>query len=128
LFGLGFFVKADCAIRVPAGTSSRLLRRFAGRARKEEIREMVPVEFKQQLEGYGLTTASILYGMPDHPSVLQTFVWQFYDLAPKFPCLYRFLEFWEREIEGPLHSVHVAHCRLIGPAEIRTIGSEFRLH
>jgi uncharacterized protein Usg len=89
---------------------------------------MVPVEFKMQLEGYGLTTASILYGLPDHPSVLQTFVWQFYDLAPKFPELYRFLAFWEREIEGPLHSVQVAHSRLIKPAELKAIDGEFRLH
>jgi uncharacterized protein Usg len=89
---------------------------------------MVPVEFKLQLDGYGLTTANILYGIPDHPSVLQTFVWQAYDLAPRFPGLKRFLEFWQRELDGPLHSVTVAHRRLIGPAEVRLIGSEFRLH
>src|SRR5581483_11256022 len=90
--------------------------------------EMVPLDFKRQLEGYGLTTASILYGMPDHPSVLQTYVWQAYDLAPRFPALIRFLEFWKRELEGPLHSVSVAHQPLIRPAEIRTVNSELRLH
>ena len=90
--------------------------------------EMTLFDFKRQLEGYGLTTASIFYGMPDHPSVLQTFVWQAYDLAPGFPALTRFLEFWKREIEGPLHSVVVAHQPLIRPAEVRTIDSEFRLH
>jgi uncharacterized protein Usg len=89
---------------------------------------MVPVEFRARLAGYGLTTAKILYGMPDHPSVLQTFVWQAYDLAPAFPELQRFLDFWERELDGPLHSVAVAHQRLIAPAEIRLIGAEFRLH
>jgi uncharacterized protein Usg len=86
------------------------------------------LDFRRQLEGYGLTTASIFYRMPDHPAVLQTFVWQAYDVAPRFPVLTRFLEFWKRELEGPLHSVHVAHQTLIRPTEVRMINSELRLH
>jgi uncharacterized protein Usg len=89
---------------------------------------MATADFKRQLEGYGLTTASILYRMPDHPAMLQTFVWQHYDLAPEFPELQRFLDFWRREIEGPLHSVTVAHHRMISPAECRMVTEEFRLH
>ena len=89
---------------------------------------MASTDFVRQLEGYGLTTASILYRMPDFPAMLQTFVWQKYDVAPEFPKLQRFLEFWERELDGPLHSVTVAHKRLIGPAECRMITEEFRLH
>jgi uncharacterized protein Usg len=85
-------------------------------------------DFERQLKGYGLTTARILYRLPDHPRLLQTYVWQDYDLFPRFPVLLRFLDFWRRELEGPLHSVTVAHARLIKPAEIRAIGSEFRLH
>ncbi|MBA8853229.1 uncharacterized protein Usg [Ochrobactrum intermedium] len=38
-----------------------------------------------QMEGYGLTTAEIHYHMPDHPSLLQLYVWQEYDPAPDFP-------------------------------------------
>ena len=43
---------------------------------------MVSKEFIRQLEGYGLTTATILYRLPDHPSFLQSYIWQEYDLAP----------------------------------------------
>jgi uncharacterized protein Usg len=92
-----------------------------------EIR-MHSEDFAKQVKGYGLTTAHILYRLPDHPQLLQTYVWQDYDLFPRFPALVRFLDFWRRELEGPLHSVMVAHARLIKPAEIRAIGSEFRLH
>ncbi len=63
---------------------------------------MVSKDFIRQLEGYGLTTANILYRLPDHPHLLQTFIWQEYDLAPKFPVLHDFLAFWSRELEGPL--------------------------
>lgn len=88
----------------------------------------VSADFRRQLEGYGLTTAHILYRMPDHPGILQSFLWQHYDLCPHFPELKRFLDFWARELEGPLHSVRVVHARLIGPAELRRVDSEFRLN
>ena len=84
--------------------------------------------FRRQLEGYGLTTAEILYRRPDHPWLLQTYVWQDYDLCPKFPELQKFLSFWANKLEGVLHSVRVAHSGLISPAEIKAIGSEFRLN
>lgn len=89
---------------------------------------MASLAFQRQLQGYGLTTAHILYRYPDHPKLLQSYVWQEYDLAPEFPELARFLKFWERELDGPVHSVRVAHKRLISPAECRTVGTEFLLH
>ncbi len=85
-------------------------------------------EFRKQLVGFGLTTANILYRMPDHPTVLQTYVWQAYDLEPLFPELRKFLEFWARELEGPLHSVQIAHRRVIAASEVRTVTAEFRLN
>ena len=91
-------------------------------------KELASKDFQKQMSGYGLTTAEILYRRPDHPWLLQTYVWQNYDLFPKFPELQRFLAFWMEKLEGPLHSVMVAHSRLIKPAELKAIGSEFRLH
>ena len=82
----------------------------------------------KQLQGYGLTTAEILYHFPDHPHVLQTFIWQQYDLAPVFPDLKRFLAFWHEKLDGPLHSVRVAHERLIKPSEFKLVDGEFTLH
>ena len=57
--------------------------------------------------------------MPDHPGLLQTFLWQEYDLAPRFPALTRFLDFWQRELDGPLHSVRLASTELIKASEWR---------
>ncbi|MCO6393293.1 aspartate-semialdehyde dehydrogenase [Aliihoeflea aestuarii] len=85
-------------------------------------------EMELMLQGYGLTTAQILYRMPDHPGLLQTFIWQHYDLAPKFPALYRFLDFWRESLDGPLHSVSYSHKRLISPNEWRNVSGELVLH
>ena len=87
----------------------------------------VSEDFRKQVLGYGLTTAQILYRMPDHPSLLQTYVWQHYDLCPKFPELFKFLSFWQQSLEGPLFSVQIAHCNLVRPAEIRAVDGVFRL-
>lgn len=89
---------------------------------------MISQDFKKQAAGYGLTTANILYRRPDHPWLLQTYVWQDYDLCPDFPELHGFLRFWRTSLEGILHSVTVAHCKLIKPAELKAIDGEFRLH
>ncbi|MHB1111099.1 MAG: hypothetical protein ACYCZU_12395 [Devosia sp.] len=71
-----------------------------------------------EIDGYGLTTAQIIYRVPDHLKLLQEFVWQDYDLFPQFPGLNRFLAFWEEKLDGPLHSVTVAHALLVRPAEL----------
>ena len=84
--------------------------------------------FRRQLDGYSLATAEITYHMPDAHGLLQIFIWQQLDLAPQFPKLREFLDFWERELDGPLHSVRVAHSALIKPAEFRFADHELIVH
>lgn len=88
----------------------------------------VSEDFERQMAGYGLVTAHILYRMPDFRSVLQTYIWQDYDLAPDFPAMHRFLEFWDANLDGKLHSVRYAHKRLIGPNEWKKVDGEINLH
>lgn len=85
-------------------------------------------ELELRLGGYALATAEILYRMPDAQAVLQSFVWQDYDMAPRFPKLREFLHFWERELDGPIHSVRLCHAGLVQPQEFRYGISEFGLH
>ncbi|NYZ14644.1 Usg family protein [Azospirillum sp. RWY-5-1] len=79
-----------------------------------------------QLRDYRLTTAEILYHLPDHPALLQSFLWQDMDLAPQYPVLRKFLDYWERNLDGKLHSVKLATQPLITPVELRVAAAEFR--
>ncbi|WP_448206400.1 usg protein [Azospirillum sp. sgz302134] len=79
-----------------------------------------------QLRDYRLTTAEILYHMPDHPKLLQSYLWQDLDLAPDYPVLRRFLTFWQANLDGKLHSVKLATQKLITPGETRFVAAEFR--
>ena len=81
-----------------------------------------------QLQDYRLTTAHILYHLPDHPKLLQSYVWQEYDLAPHFPELKRFLDFWTKRIEGRLHSVEVGSKKLITSSDLAFASGEYLLH
>ena len=89
---------------------------------------MADLAFVKRLQGYSLTTAEILYRMPDHPSLLQTYVWQEFDEHPRFPKLRGFLDFWEDNLDGRLYRVTVAHSRLVRPAELQLYDGEFRLN
>ena len=75
-----------------------------------------------------LTTAEIIYHLPDHPDLLQSFVWQKLDVAPDFPELRRFLEFWSRNLEGKLHSVRVGQAGSPGRPRFSHIRTSLRLH
>ena len=85
-------------------------------------------DLELQMKDYRLTTAEILYQLPDHPSLLQSYIWQDYDLAPKFPRLTHFLDFWEANLDGPLHSVRVANVPIIRPGEMRFADALLTLH
>ena len=85
-------------------------------------------DLARQLRDYRLTTAEILYHMPDHPALLQSFIWQDLDMAPEYPVLKRFLDYWQRNLEGRLHSVTLATKGLVAPSEVRLAAAELRLH
>ena len=85
-------------------------------------------ETELMLNGYGLTTAEFFYHMPDYTHVLNTFIWQEYDLAPDHPKLFEFVDFWQREIEGPLHSVRFCHRKMVSAGEWRNVRGEFFLN
>ena len=86
---------------------------------------VVDSAFEKQIQNYRLTTAEIIYHLPDHPSLLQSYIWQELDIAPKFPVLHKFLRFWETRLDGKLYMVKVAHEALIKPGEFHYYANEF---
>ena len=87
-----------------------------------------PSALELQLKGYRLATAEITYRLPDHPGVLQTFVWQHYDIAPAYPELRKFLAFWTDNIDGKLFSVQVGRTEIMTPAHHHHAAGIWQLH
>lgn len=88
----------------------------------------IDADFSRQLAGYALATAEITYHMPDARNLLQIYIWQDYDMAPEFPGLKKFLAFWQRELDGPIHSVRLTHAQLLRPLELRHVDHELTIH
>ena len=89
---------------------------------------MTDTALSHQLQGFSLTTAEILYRLPDYPRLLQSYIWQDYDLEPNFPKLMDFLNYWAANLDGPLYRVRVSHRRLIAPQEFHYVEGELRLN
>jgi len=79
---------------------------------------MIDRDFSRRLAGERLTTAEVLYWLPDHPALLQRFLWQTLDLAPEYPRVHRFLDFWRGEIDAVIHSVTLSGAGLVAPARL----------
>ena len=88
----------------------------------------VDQDFFSQLQGRRLTTAEVLYYMPAHPSLLQSFLWQTVDEAPNFPRIQQFLDFWRREIDAVIHSVSIGGAGLVTPAKLTIAKFDSTLH
>jgi uncharacterized protein Usg len=87
----------------------------------------MPRETELILKGYRPILAEIIYRRPDHPAFLQQYIWQEYDLSPEFPVLNRFLQFWEKKLDGKLHSVWVAASGIVTPTQLRFLDGQFTL-
>ena len=87
---------------------------------------MADADFDRQLKGERLTTAEVIYYLPDHPALLQRFLWQTLDLPPEFPRVHEFLLYWRREIEAVIHSVTCSAAGLIAPARLN-VGNDIGL-
>lgn len=96
--------------------------------RQPDPKELNRTELDRLMNGYRLVTAEILYHMPDHKDLLQSFLWQDYDLEPRYPQLTRFLDYWKSNLDGPLHSVRIATKRIITPAEFPYASYMVALH
>jgi uncharacterized protein Usg len=78
------------------------------------------------VKDYRLTTARIFYHLPDHPGLLQSYVWQEFDLEPDYPALRKFLDFWANALDGKVHSVEVAAAQSVRTGRVRHAGSTAR--
>jgi uncharacterized protein Usg len=94
-----------------------------------QLRERAPIEgICGDLQDYRLTTAEVLYQIPEYPDLLQSYLWQSLDRVPDFPKLNDFLSDWEKSLDGKLHSVRIGYVGIIQPEEWRYADSVTATH
>ena len=55
------------------------------------------------------TTASVqvVYYIPDYLILVNEFIWQTRDQLPDYPRIERFLDYWDKNIDGPIKEVYI---------------------
>ena len=85
-------------------------------------------DFKKQFsDDCRLTTIEITYRLPDYHSILQEFLWQTLDRPPDYPRMYKFLDYWIKNIEAPIYSVKIASVDIILPGEYKLIDQIYKI-
>lgn len=83
--------------------------------------------YLQLSDNFRLTTVLIIYRIPDYQSILTEFLWQTLDIPPRYPRIYKFVNYWIEHIEAPIHSVKIANTEVISPTNFETISDHYKL-
>jgi len=113
----------DLVIKVKREDISRFI--ATGQVSDDEVNKII----EETNEFYRvLATLDITYRMPDHLDLVQAFLYQVFDMSPEFPRARKYLDFWEKNLDGPLHSVKIYSTRYNPDGEIRYASYTATLH
>ena len=59
------------------------------------------------IEQWTLASVQVVYYIPNFPHIVNEFMWQTDDQRPDFPRIERFLNYWDRYIDGPIKEVYI---------------------
>lgn len=102
----------------------------------DQVRKIIEQETSQEniknLLDYHSTVkivshSKILYRIPDSP-LLNEFSWQAEDMLPHFPRIRKFLDYWIKNIDGPLKSVRIAYSKNLERSAFGNKKYEKRIH
>ena len=59
------------------------------------------------LRKWTVATVQVVYYIPDHLHIVNEFMWQTQDQLPEYPRITRFLDYWDKQIDGPIKEVYI---------------------
>ena len=59
------------------------------------------------LKKWTVASVQVVYYIPDYMSLVNEFVWQTEDQLPEYPRITRFLNYWDKNIDGPIKEVYI---------------------
>ena len=72
-----------------------------------------------------VASVQVIYYMPDYKNILNEFVWQTEDQIPEFPRITKFLDYWDKNIDGPIKEVYIYDQ---GQGEVRVVDRRYKLN
>ena len=72
-----------------------------------------------------VATVQVVYYIPDYLNIVQEFVGQTEDRLPEYPRITQFLDYWDKNIDGPIKEVYIYDQ---GQSNIRKVDRRFKLN
>ena len=54
-----------------------------------------------------VASVQVVYYIPDYLNIVNEFIWQTEDQLPEYPRITRFLDYWDKNIDGPIKEVYI---------------------
>jgi uncharacterized protein Usg len=97
-------------------------------------KKLIEMEDSDQLERNNLAyilhkwtvaTVQVVYYIPDYLHVVNEFMWQTEDQIPNYPRITKFLDYWDKNIDGPIKEVYIYDQ---GQSNIRKVDRRFKMN
>ncbi len=59
------------------------------------------------IKKWTVATVQVVYYIPDYLNIVNEFVWQTDDQLPEYPRITKFLNYWDKNIDGPIKEVYI---------------------
>ena len=59
------------------------------------------------IKKWTVASVQVVYYMPDYLHLVNEFIWQTDDQIPDYPRIGRFLDYWDKNIDGPIKEVYI---------------------
>ena len=59
------------------------------------------------LRKWTVASVQVVYYIPDYMNLVNEFIWQTEDQLPEYPRITRFLDYWDKNIDGPIKEVYI---------------------
>ena len=77
------------------------------------------------LHKWTVATVQVVYYIPDYLNIVQEFIWQTEDQLPEYPRITKFLNYWDKNIDGPIKEVYIYDQ---GQNNIRLVDRRFKIN
>jgi uncharacterized protein Usg len=77
------------------------------------------------LHKWTVATVQVVYYIPDYLNIVQEFIWQTEDQLPEYPRITKFLNYWDKNIDGPIKEVYIYDQ---GQSNIRRVDRRLKIN
>ena len=77
------------------------------------------------LKKWTVASVQVVYYIPDYMNLVNEFIWQTEDQLPEYPRITRFLDYWDKNIDGPIKEVYIYDHE---EAEVRHVDRKYKIN